>query len=780
MDTINLATGWSFWRNAEGTGEPQLVSVPHDAMLSEPRSADAPTGSAGSYFPGGIYRYERELLVTSAMADCVLTLEFEGVYRNARVLLDGSELAFHAYGYTGFYVELPEGLAEGTHTLAVIADNSEQPNSRWYSGSGIYRPVWLHVLPACHIALDGVRISTLSTSPARIRIQTGTVGAGAAVPHIEIVRAGEVVAQGDGADVEIDIPDSALWSADDPNLYEARISLVDGGTVLDRRTERFGIRSLEWGTDGLFVNGESIKLRGGCVHHDNGILGAVDLPEASYRKVALLKRWGFNAIRSSHNPISKSMLDACDELGMYVMDEFADMWFTNKNPYDYANDFESCHEADLAAMVDKDFNRPSVIMYSIGNENSEPGTERGVECAEKLANIVHALDPTRPVTAGVNLTILFSTTLGMDSFNADGEKEANQPKGSALYNLYVTKLGAIMNLISRLPMVGWANEPYFQKLDICGYNYATIRYAHDLRKHPDRLFVGSETMCYDIAKNWRMVEKHPRLLGDFMWTALDYLGEVSLAGWSEDPEPMIKPFPWICADSGALDLIGNPNGEAAMAAVVWDAPEAEDAPLIYVRPCNLPNLVKAPWRGTNSAPSWTWLGCEGVKTTVEVYTKAPIVKLYQDGRHIWTKRTHDNHADFTVTYRPGTLRALACTSDGRELSRAELETAEGPLALFLAREGSGELHPGDIVFVDVVLGRGGVPEGNADRPVMVEVEGGELLAFGSAAQKSALSYVRGIYPTRHGRALAVVRVEQPGACVIRATADADLAGELAL
>ena len=779
MEKIELSEGWSFWRNAEGDGEAQTVRVPHDAMLSEPRTPDAPTGSAGSYFPGGIYRYERTIEVPPAWEGCALVLGFEGVYRNATVLVDGEKRTFHAYGYTGFAVEVCACAQAGdVHTVAVIADNSAQPNSRWYSGSGIYRPVWLNVLPPRRIALDGVRVTTLSADPARVKVET--VADEGAI-KVEVVRAGAVVACGEGASCTLEIPDAALWSADDPNLYEAHVALLDGdGSVLDERTVRFGIRTLSWGVDGLFVNGESVKLRGGCIHHDNGILGAVDLREASYRKVALLKEWGFNAIRSSHNPISESMLDACDELGMYVMDEFADMWFTNKNPYDYALDFEACHEADLAAMVAKDINRPSVIMYSIGNENSEPGTERGVECAGRLANIVRELDPTRPVTAGVNLTILFSTTLGMDSFNADGEKEENQPTGSALYNFYVAKLGSIMNLISRLPMVGWANEPFFQKLDICGYNYATIRYAHDLRKHPERLFVGSETMCYDIAKNWRMVEKYPRLLGDFMWTALDYLGEVSLAGWSEDPEPMIKPFPWICADSGALDLIGNPNGEAAMAAVTWDAPAAADGPLIYVRPCNLPDPVKAPWRGTNSVPSWTWLGCEGVKTTVEVYTKAPIVKLYQDGRHIWTKRTHDNHADFTVTYRPGTLRALACTSDGSELSRAELSTAEGQLGLFLTREGSGELHAGDVVFVDVVLGRGGVPEGNADRPVMVEVEGGELLAFGSAAQKSALSYVRGIYPTRYGRALAVVRVEQPGACTVRATAETGLEAELAL
>ena len=777
MTSIELSDNWSLWRNAEGIGEPQVVSVPHDAMLSEPRSADAPSGSAGSYFAGGTYRYEREFVVPQQMNASSLLLEFEGVYRNATVLVDDREMAFHAYGYTGFYVAVPGvAFAGNRHRVTVIADNSDQPNSRWYSGSGIYRPVWLHSLPQYHIEPNGVRIRTVSTEPPTVRVETRAAGD----VRVEVLRDDEVLATAWGSDVTLQLPGAPLWSADEPNLLVARVSLVKGDEVLDQQLVRFGVRSLSWGKDGLLVNGTSVKLRGGCIHSDNGILGAADLREASYRKVALLKRWGFNAIRSAHNPISKSMLDACDELGMYVMDEFADMWFTNKNPHDYANDFEACHEADLAAMVDKDFNRPSVIMYSIGNENSEPGTPRGVECAERLAHIVRALDDSRPVTAGVNLTILFTTSLGMDSFNADGEKEANQPKGSALYNLYVAKLGSFMNLVSRLPMVGGASEPFFQKLDVSGYNYATIRYAHDLRKHPDRLVVGSETMCYDIAKNWRMVESNPRLLGDFMWTALDYLGEVSLAGWSEDPEPMIKPYPWICADSGALDLIGNPNGEAAMAAVVWDAPAAGDAPLIYARPCNLPNPVKAPWRGTNSVPCWTWAGCDGVRTTVEVYTKAPIVKLWQNGRHVWTKRTHDCHADFSVRYEPGELVAAACASDGTELSRATLATAEGPLELFLAREDEGTLAAGDVAFVNVTLGRGGVPEGNADRDVTVTVEGGELLAFGSAAQKSEQSYLGGTFPTRHGLAQAVVRVTQPGACVVRATAEQGLAAELAL
>ena len=782
METIGLSGGWSFWRDAEGVGEPEVVRVPHDAMLSEPRSADAVTGSAGAYFPGGTYRYEHKVVVEDAWDGCALVLEFEGVYRNATVLVDGQEQAFHAYGYTGFSVFLPEVAHAGeTHVVTVIVDNSAQPNSRWYSGSGIYRPVWLHVVSPRRIVPGSVRVSTLSVDPPRVRVQSlATAGD----TLVEILDGDVVLASAWGSDVDLTIPGAPLWSAEAPNLLWARISAIGGDEPYDQRLVRFGIRSLSWGPDGFFVNGEPVKLRGGCVHHDNGILGAVDLRKASFRKVARLKRWGFNAIRSAHNPISKSMLDACDELGMYVMDEFSDVWFDHKNPCDYASDFEACHEADIAYMVEKDVNHPSVVMYSIGNENSEPGCERGVECAGKLAALVRSLDPTRPVTAGVNLTILFATTQGISSFNENGEPGVQQrsdaPTGSLLYNSYVAKMGEVMNLVSALPQVGAACEPYLEQLDIAGYNYATVRYEHDVRLHPERPIVGSETMCYDLARNWRMVERHPQILGDFMWTAWDYLGEVSLAGWSSDPAPVQKPYPWVCADSGALDLIGNPNGEAAMAATVWDAPEAAEGPLVYVRPCNLPNPVRAPWRGTNSVPSWTWLGCDGAWTTVEVYTKAPIVKLWLNGRHVWTKRTHDCHADFRVRYVPGELVAAACASDGAELARSVLATAEGALGLSLSREGSGELRAGDVAFVDVVLGRGGVPEGNADRDVTVTVEGGELLAFGSAAQKSELNFVGGTYPTRHGRALAVVRVGAGGACTVRATANDNLSAELSL
>jgi beta-galactosidase len=548
--------------------------------------------------------------------------------------------------------------------------------------------------------------------------------------------------------------------------------------MLDEVRVPFGIRMLTWGEEGLQVNGTTVKLRGGCVHHDNGILGAMDLPQASRRKVRMLKAWGFNAIRSAHNPLSQSMLNACDELGMYVLDEYADMWYRHKNPYDYASDFEESHMADLTAMVYKDRNHPSVIMYSIGNENAEPHEELGVLTARLLANTVRRLDPTRPVTAGVNAAILFAAGLGIDSFNGDGsdnnadaggasntvgESGAHNGNASLAYNTYVAKMGDVMELMAGSWPVGRAVAPYLAELDIAGYNYGTRRYRPDLRRNPGRLVFGSETMPYDIVNNWRLVESDQRIIGDFMWTSWDYLGECSLAAWSDDPTPVSKPYPWLCADTGALDLLGDPTGEAALAKTMWDDPTS---PLLFVRPADLPRPYTAPWRGTNSVPCWSWRGSEGNLTTVEVYTRAPIAKLYLNGRHQGTRRVRDLHADFRVRYEPGELIAVACTAEGLELGRSVLKSAEGLLDLRLTVESC----DAGVAFVRVdVTDSTGTVEGSAYDEVSVRVTNGELIAFGSAAQKSTCSYVRGTFPLRYGRGLAVVRMSQ-GECTVSASA----------
>ena len=763
-------TRWVLYRNDSDEGEE--VRVPHDAMLGETRSADAPTGNAGAYFNGGVYRYERMISLPAHGAAERVTLEFGGVMGRTSVLVDGQELASHVYGYTPFSVDLTGVLKPGQRALlTVVADNSAQPNSRWYAGSGIYRPVRLVAQGADRIERGGVTITTASLAPACVRVQSAVVGDAAC--QVTIERAGTVLARGEGTDLTLEVPDALPWSAEEPNLYDCVVRLRNaGGLLVDEARVPFGIRTLAWGEEGLLVNGEPVKLRGGCVHHTHGILGAADLPEASRRDVALLKSWGFNAIRSAHNPISESMLAACDELGMYVMDEYADMWYQRKNPCDYANDFEACREEDLAAMVVKDRNHPCVIMYSIGNENVEPYEERGQQVARELVAAVKALDPTRPVTAGVNPAILFAASRGIDSFNADGDEGAAAGNASSvddaqnmslLYNTYVSKMGDVMELMAGSIPVGKTVAPYLDALDIAGYNYATRRYRPDLRTRPERPVFGSETMPYDLARNWKLVESDARIIGDFMWTSLDYLGECSLAAWSDDPTPVNKPFPWLCADTGALDLIGDPNGEAAMAKAVWCAPEE---PLVFVRPADLPKPVKAPWRGTNSVPCWSWRGSEGNRTVVEVYTQAPVAKLYLNGRHVGTKRVRDCHADFSVSYEAGELIALACSSDGRALGRTTLASADGTLGLRLSLE----RHDGNIAFVRVdAADAAGVVEGSRFDEVTVSVTGGELIAFGSAAQKSELSYLGGTFPLRYGRGLAVVRVG--AGCTVSAWAE---------
>ena len=248
------------------------------------------------------------------------------------------------------------GLRYGAeNTLTVVADNSELPNSRWYTGSGIYRPVWLYVGEAARIVHQGVRVTTLSTAPACVRVETRATRGEIAV---EILDGGSVVAEGSGAACEIEIPDAKLWSDEAPYLYTCRVTLTDNGRVADTVEEKFGVRIIEWSNRGLFINGRETLLRGGCVHHDNGILGAATYDESEWRRVRILKEAGFNAIRSAHNPASRAMLEACDHYGMYVMDETFDMWYNRKTKCDYGLDFNACWAEDTAAMVCRDYNHP--------------------------------------------------------------------------------------------------------------------------------------------------------------------------------------------------------------------------------------------------------------------------------------------------------------------------------------------------------------------------------------------------------------------------------------
>ena len=761
LSAQSFMDGWLFWSDTRP--EKQVVNLPHDAMLQEPRRADAPSGSAGAFFMSGSYHYEKQLDVPKAWLAKHVSLHFDGAYKNARVFVNGAEAGGAVYGYIPFDVALDGLLKAGRNVIRVDVENMDQPDSRWYSGAGIYRPVKLLVQEKEHI--DDVRIATVSLDPAVISIDVRHNGKKLLV---DILDGDKVVASLGSSQGQLTIPEARLWSAESPYLYTARVRLMKGRKVLEEQRIPFGIRTLSWSPEGFFVNGENVLLKGGCIHADNGILGAAEYEGSAYRRIAMLKEYGFNAIRSAHNPASEAILKACDELGMYVMDELWDMWFFHKNKYDYATAFRENYLQDIASLVRRDYNHPSVVMYSIGNEVSEPVLEGGMDVAHSIIEELHRLDPSRPVTGGINLMILSRSASGTGIYDGNGGGGSSfQTEGmtSQAYNNLVAMVGASMSGKSLLrPQVDSVSTPILDALDIAGYNYGRGRYETEGTAHPGRIIVGSETMPYNIAKNWEMVKKLPYLVGDFMWTAWDYMGETGIGAWTYETDAMgfAKPYPWLLADTGALDILGNPNGEAFLAKATWE--EKPGRPYICVRPIREGELIKASWRGTNSIPSWSWYGCEGKTAVVEVFTGADEVELFLNGVSIDRKKVKDKTASFELAYKPGILKAVAF-KNGVVCGESQLESATGGVHLRTEMTEYGQLVYADISLV----GDNGEVWNNRDKTLRVMVEGGQLLGFGSAAPRTESAFVTGTYPTWQGRAQAVIRKDQTTADPVKIT-----------
>ena len=736
----------------------KTVHLPHDAMISEKRSAKA-SDSGHGYFPGGIYTYEKCFTAPAEWNNKKVLIEFEGVYRNCTVSLNGREIGSHRYGYTTFTLPLDDLKFGEENTLTVVADNSQLPNSRWYTGSGIYRPVWVYVGDAQRIEYRGVRITTVSVDPAVVRVEINATADAA----VEILDGETVIARSSGSG-EISIPNAVLWSDETPKLYTCRVTV--GNDVVE---ETFGIREIKWSPKGLYINGKETLLRGGCLHHDNGILGAACYDESEWRRVRILKEAGFNAIRSAHNPCSRAMLEACDFYGVYMMDESFDMWYNRKTKNDYGLDFEAYWAEDTTEMVLRDYNHPSVILYSIGNEVAEPGEAKGLEFGKKQIDLIHRLDATRPVTCGLNLMIMQRAAKGKGLYKdgeqqIGGKKQADEDKvknGSLIFNIIASFVGSGMNRAGNSPKVDAIATPIIDALDIAGYNYASGRYPLEGKLHPERIILGSETFPQDIYKNWEQVKKLPYLLGDFMWTGWDYLGEAGIGAWSyTGGMPFNRPYPWILGGAGVIDITGKPDGSCRYASTVWGL---EKAPRIAVKPVNHPGVrpSKSSWRGTNAIESWAWSGCDGNKAEIEVYSDDPFVELMLGDRSLGKKKTKEYKAIFKTRYAPQILTAVSYDADGKELARSSLAPASGKLSLRLTPEKSN----GQIVYIPVeITGENGVVESNADRKLTVTVEGGELMAFGSANPCHEEQYHTGSFTTYYGRALAVVRAE--GSCTV--------------
>ena len=789
MKPTPLLTGWTC-RHLGDTAPGKAVTLPHDAMLAEPRTAISAGGTNTGWYEGYDYEYQRTLTVPeNELADTHI-LEFEGVYHNAEVWLNGQKAAFRPYGYTNFYVDCAPYLHAGENELRVIAHNADQPNSRWYSGAGIYRPVQLWTAGGAHIALNGVKIRTLSLDPAAVEVRVKTTAPGTVRLTVDDLPA--VQQESDGEAVfTLTLDNARLWTPETPNLYTCRVSFAD-----DEVTETFGVRKVEWGTDGFLLNGKRYIIQGACIHHDNGLLGAVCDPDAVARKVRLLKENGYNAIRSAHNPCSKALLTECDRQGMLVMDEYIDHWYIHKTEHDYVDYFNDWWHQDLTDMVEKDYNHPCVVLYSTGNEVSETAQKRGIALTKEMTDFLHGLDDSRPVTCGVNIFFNFLSSIGFGVYSDEkakkeaeraekakqrGEKAAKKKAvGSQFFNNLAGLLGdEFMKRGATLHGCDVKTRDAFANMDIAGYNYGIYRYKHDLKKYPQRLILGSETFCNDAYKFRELAKQEPRLVGDFVWAGMDYLGEVMVGSWeyADYAETFDGGPGWVSAGSGRIDLTGKPLGEALYTRV---ALEADNGPYIAVCPVNHTGDRHSPsaWKMTNAMPSWSWTGCEGRKANVEVYARAARVELVLNGHTVGSKTLkNDCLARFSIPYESGTLEAVSYDAADHEIGRYKLQSAGGATSLTLDAE-EPAAQTGHLCYVRLRY----TDENGITKPLMrgniqVQVRGGTLVGLGSACPFNKHSYLDSETDTYYGEALAIVRMGDGDAMTIAAS-DGEYSAEL--
>ena len=789
MKATPLLTGWTC-RHLGDTAPGRPVTLPHDAMLAEPRTALSAGGVNTGWYEGYDYEYQRTLTVPENELSDTHILEFEGVYHNAEVWLNGQKAAFRPYGYTNFYVDCAPFLRAGDNELRVIARNADQPNSRWYSGAGLYRPVQLWTAGDKHILLNGVRIRTVSLEPAVVEIRVRTSAPGTVQLMVEGLPT--VRKESDGEAVfTLTIDNARLWTPETPNLYRCRVQFAD-----DEAVETFGVRTVSWGKNGFTLNSERVIIQGACIHHDNGLLGAVCDLDAVARKVRLLKETGYNAIRSAHNPCSKALLAECDRQGMLVMDEYIDHWYIHKTEYDYVPYFAEWWRQDLTDMVEKDYNHPCVVLYSTGNEVSETAQKRGIALTKEMTDFLHGLDDSRPVTCGVNIFFNFLSSIGFGVYSDEkakkeaeraekakqrGEKAAKKKAvGSQFFNNLAGLLGdEFMKRGATLHGCDVKTRDAFANMDIAGYNYGIYRYKHDLKKYPQRLILGSETFCNDAYKFRELAKQEPRLVGDFVWAGMDYLGEVMVGSWeyADYAETFDGGPGWVSAGSGRIDLTGKPLGEALYTRV---ALEADNGPYIAVCPVNHTGDRHSPsaWKMTNAMPSWSWTGCEGRKASVEVYARAARVELVLNGHTVGSKTLkNDCLARFSIPYESGTLEAVSYDAADHEIGRCKLQSAGGTTRLTLDAE-EPTVKPGHLCYIRLrYTDENGITKPLVRGNIQVQVRGGTLVGLGSACPFNKHSYLDSETDTYYGEALAIVRMGDGDAMTIAAS-DGEYSAEL--
>lgn len=797
--TVEKGSADSRMNSFMGKVETKTIHLPYDAMIHEVRTPDTKNGAQTGFYPGGEYIFQKHFTALPEWQGKPVFFRFEGVYQTAMVYLNGWLLARNLNGYAQFTVDAAPYLKYGAdNLLKVIADNSLEPNSRWYTGSGIYRPVQLLVGGRVYLPQDTVRITTrtasqsdavldvaaklqsASTVTERVTVRQTILYGGAPV----LTDAQSVLLRpGEAQDVmfRFCLPEPKLWSPDDPQLYTSRVQVFAGEEELDRAEERFGVRTLTIdAANGVRINGKSYKLRGACIHHDNGLLGACTLAAAERRRVRQLKAAGFNAIRSSHHPAGRALLDACDEYGVLVMDEVSDVWNIRKNPYDYALHFAQDWERTVEGVVAKDYNHPSVILYCVGNEISEAGADSGVYTNRQLCNKFRALDPTRYTTNALNGLMAAGYRLReimadiAQRFPLRAEKAGKDAAGSNALNSFMSLMaGEKGDYFATHPLLTQALAGCEDGCDVIGLNYLTGRHVLEHELHPHKAVVGTETYPADIVRLWRIVEENPHMLGDFTWAGYDYLGEAGCGIFHYDGgENFSSIYPERSAYIGDLDLLGERRPISYLRQIVYGL---RKEPYLAVMRMEHQGKTpsKTPWMFKDAIASWTWQGYEGKTAVVDVYSASEEVELFLNGVSLGRRPVQDFTASYEVCYQPGELKAIGytagspdgemrlCTAQQAELvleaDRTELR-ADGEDAAFCM-----------IRFVDA--------QGNADpetrHKITAVVEGaGTLEALGSADPSSEEAYDTPESESYDGCCMAVIRAGNvAGTLTLTVTAD---------
>lgn len=796
MKYIKFNENWMFWEEQNAFAlvwnipkNAKEITIPHDAMLLHPAQENSRNGGNTGFHDGAVYNYVNILNVPEEYETKVILLKFEGIYENAFVYVNGQAAGKNPYGYSTFYVNIKDYLNFGAdNEIRVVVKNGAMVNSRWYSGGGIYQDVYLCLSNMQHIIADGVKITTesLEDDGAIICVETEienlgmnresfnmetyiydkneNVVAEAKIPITLFTNEKRKMKQ----HILIEHPNS--WSDKKPYLYTCHVKLTGENPIslerihkkttqiIDEEIITFGIRTMTLDAKrGLRINGKTVKLRGACIHHDSGLLGAATYEDAQYRQISILKSAGFNAIRMSHQPIAAAMLRVCDELGMYVMDETFDMWTRGKSDYDYSNHFAEYWEKDVEAMIHKDYNHPSVILYSVGNEIPEIGTDLGAKICYEISTKIKSMDQTRYTLAAINGAFAVGDIIDEIVSDVLSDLDAKkQTEGNV--NDFMTLMDSHLDEIVVHPAVSKRLEKACAATDIAGYNYMTARYELDGKNYPNRVIVGSETYPPEIARNWNLVKNLNHVIGDFTWTGWDYIGEagVGIPAYQWGEGGFGAKFPAQLAYVGDIDLTGYRRPASYFREIVFGLRKkpyiAVQNPKKYGR-----HLIKTPWVISDSLSCWNYKGLEGNPVIVEVYSPGDEVELFINNRSLGKKPAGNQTGfitQFETVYENGILRAVAYDK-GISVGEMKLSTP-GENKKLTTKVETGKKDGLYFVLVEVKDEKG-VLVMEEEEKIQIHAVGVEILGFGSADPKTAYSYQTNRTKTYHGRVLAILK-----------------------